>query len=151
MPDRADLAKRIIDSNTYMTLATADAEGRPWPSPVWFAHEYYARFLWVSKPEALHSRNLSMRPEVGIVIFDSTVGPGAAEAVYVEAEASRVTAAGEEERFIEIFSTRSEALGWPSWAVEDIRPPAPLRLYVATASVHYVLAEGDQRVAVDLP
>src|SRR5215210_5017100 len=101
MADPAELAKRIIDSNTYMTLATADAAGRPWASPLWFAHEDYARFLWVSKPEALHSRNLSARPEVGIVIFDSSAGVGAAEAVYVEAEAERV-AEGADERCIEV-------------------------------------------------
>jgi hypothetical protein len=31
-------AKEIIDANRYMTLATADAQGTPWASPVWFAH-----------------------------------------------------------------------------------------------------------------
>ena len=35
------LARGIVDSNLYATLATADAEGRPWASPVWFAHEGY--------------------------------------------------------------------------------------------------------------
>ena len=30
-------ARRIIDANSYMTLATADADGRPWATPVWFA------------------------------------------------------------------------------------------------------------------
>src|SRR5919108_509348 len=117
MPDLAAAAKRIIDSNAYMTVATADAEGRPWASPVWFAHEDYASFLWVSKPEALHSRNLSSRPEVGIVIFDSTVGVGAAEGVYVAAEAEQV-GEGPDERCIEVFTRRSEALGWPSWSLD---------------------------------
>jgi uncharacterized protein YhbP (UPF0306 family) len=149
MPELAVAAKRIIDSNIYMTLATADAEGRPWASPVWFAHEDYARFLWVSKPEALHSRNLSARAEVGIVIFDSTAGVGAAEAVYVEAEAEQV-AEGADERCIEVFTRRSEALGWPSWTVEDVRPPAPHRLYRAHAAAHYVLGATDERIAVSL-
>ncbi len=39
MSDLTASAKRIIDSNQYMTLGTADREGRPWASPVWFAHE----------------------------------------------------------------------------------------------------------------
>jgi nitroimidazol reductase NimA-like FMN-containing flavoprotein (pyridoxamine 5'-phosphate oxidase superfamily) len=149
MHDPAADAKRIIDRNVYMTLATADAEGRPWASPVWFAHEDYARFVWVSKPEARHSRNLAARPQVGIVIFDSTVGQGEAEGVYVEAEATQLEGA-EEERGIDAFNRRSESLGWPSWTVEDVHPPAQLRLYRATASTLFVLGAGDRRIAVEL-
>lgn len=144
-----EVAKRIIEANTYMTLATADADGRPWPSPLWFAHDGLARFVWVSKPEARHSRNVEARSQVGIVIFDSTVGQGGAEAVYAEAEARQLEGA-EEERAVEIFNRRSEALGWPSWTVEDVRPPAALRVYGATASALFVLGPGDERIAVEL-
>jgi pyridoxine/pyridoxamine 5'-phosphate oxidase len=149
MNDPAGAARRIVEENVYMTLATADGEGRPWASPVWFAHEDSASFVWVSKPEARHSRNIAVRPQVGIVIFDSTVGQGAAEAVYLEAEAEQLGGA-EEERCLSIFSRRSEALGWPSWTVDAVRPPAPLRLYRATASAQFVLGPGDQRIAVEL-
>ncbi len=149
MPDPADDASRIIESNLYMTLATADREGRPWASPVWFAHEELMHFVWVSKPEARHSRNLATRPQVGIVIFDSSAGPGQAEAVYVEAEAERVEGA-DEERAIGVFTGRSEALGWPSWSVENVRPPAAVRLYRATASALFVLGPNDERIPVEL-
>lgn len=147
MPDRAADTRRILDSNLYMTLATADGDGRPWASPVWFAHEGYTSFVWVSKPEARHSRNLASRPQAGIVIFDSTVGMGAVEAVYVEAEAEQLEGA-EEERYIGVFNSRSEALGWPTWTVADVRPPARLRLYRATASDLFVLGPNDQRIPV---
>jgi hypothetical protein len=55
-----------------------------------------------------------------------------------------------EERCVEIFSRRSEALGWPGLTVEDVRPPAALRVYSATASTLFVLDENDDRIAVDL-
>jgi nitroimidazol reductase NimA-like FMN-containing flavoprotein (pyridoxamine 5'-phosphate oxidase superfamily) len=87
--DLADLARGIIDANRYMTLATADRDGRPWASPVWFAHQGYTEFLWISRPEARHSRNLAVRPELAIVIFDSTVPAGQGQAVYVEAQGHR--------------------------------------------------------------
>ena len=150
MDDPAAVARRIIEANVYMTVATADAEGRPWASPVWFAHEGFARFVWVSKPEARHSRNLEANRRVGIVIFDSTVRQGEAEAVYVEAEAAQLHGA-EEEGAVEIFNRRSEQLGWPAWTVEDVRPPAALRVYGATASALSVLGPGDERIAVELP
>jgi nitroimidazol reductase NimA-like FMN-containing flavoprotein (pyridoxamine 5'-phosphate oxidase superfamily) len=149
MPDPTADARRIIDANLYMTLATADAEGRPWASPVWFAHEDPTRFIWVSRPERRHSRNLAERPEVAVVIFDSTAGEGEAEAVYAEATAEQV-ADGDEEHCVEVFSRRSEAIGWPGLAVEDVRPPAALRVYRATASALFVLGPNDDRIAVRL-
>lgn len=140
-------AQRIIDSFMYMTLATADAEGRPWASPVWFAAASPAEFLWASDPDARHSRNIAVRPEVAVVIFDSTAALGAAEAVYVEAAAEEL--GGEElERAISIYSRRSSEVGAPEWTLADVTSPARLRLYRATASAMYVLDAGDRRVAV---
>jgi pyridoxine/pyridoxamine 5'-phosphate oxidase len=149
MSDRSAYARRIIDSHVYMTLATADAAGRPWASPVWFAHDGHSRFIWVSKPEARHSRNLAVRQDAGIVFFDSTPRQGTPEAVYVEARARQV-ADDDEERLIEVFSRRSESMGEPAWTVEDVRPPARLRLYRATAAEMFVLGEKDERITVDL-
>ena len=74
----AAIARAIVDGNDYMTLGTADADGLPWASPVWYAPAGYAEFLWLSSPEALHSRNLAVRPELSIVIFDSQVVVGSA-------------------------------------------------------------------------
>ena len=149
MPDSAAIARALIDSCQYLTLATADPDGRPWASPVWYAHEDHTRFVWVSKPEARHSRNLAARPETGIVIFDSTAPMGEGQAVYVEATVEEL-ASDDDERWIEVFSARSEALGGPAWTTADVRPPASLRLYVASASAHYVLGARDERVAVSL-
>jgi nitroimidazol reductase NimA-like FMN-containing flavoprotein (pyridoxamine 5'-phosphate oxidase superfamily) len=70
-----------------MTLATADADGVPWASPVWYATEDGRHFYWVSDPDARHSRNIAQRPEIAIVIFDSTVTPDNADAVYFAARA----------------------------------------------------------------
>jgi hypothetical protein len=72
MSDRTAYARRIIDSHVYVALATADADGRLWTSPVWFAADGHSRFIWVSKPEASRSRNLAVRPDAGIVLFGST-------------------------------------------------------------------------------
>jgi hypothetical protein len=33
--DLGAMARSIIDSNFYMTLGTADGDGRPWVSPVY--------------------------------------------------------------------------------------------------------------------
>jgi pyridoxine/pyridoxamine 5'-phosphate oxidase len=147
--DPAAVAREIIDANRYMTLATADGDGRPWASPVWYAHQGYTDLYWVSRPDARHSRNLAVRPEVGIVIFDSTVPEGDGQAVYVEALAEELDGA-ERDDGIAVVSRRSEAGGAAPLGVADVTGPAPLRLYRARASAHFVLAADDRRLTVRL-
>ncbi len=109
-----EAARALVDANSYLTLATADAEGAPWASPVWFAHEQYETFLWMSQPGARHSRNIATRREIAIVIFDSTVSPRQRNAVYVEAAAAIVPDA-ELEDAVAIYAARSVAAGWRRW------------------------------------
>jgi Pyridoxamine 5'-phosphate oxidase len=78
------IARRIIDSNRFMTNGTADAQGRSWAPPVWFANEGYRDFLWVSGPGARDPRNVAARPGLALVVFDSTAAPGDAAVVYAE-------------------------------------------------------------------
>ena len=145
----ARMARDIIDANAYMTLATADADGRPWASPVWFAPDRYRRLLWVSRPDARHSRNLAARSDVGIVIFDSTVPEGAATAVYLDASAERAAEAGLEP-LMAVYSERSVARFDTRWSVEQVTGDSPHRLYIATVREAFVLTEADRRLAVRL-
>jgi nitroimidazol reductase NimA-like FMN-containing flavoprotein (pyridoxamine 5'-phosphate oxidase superfamily) len=147
--DLAATAWQIIAANRYMTLATADGDGRPWATPVWYAHQGSTDFLWVSRPEARHSRNLAGRPELAIVIFDSTVPVGSAQAVYIEAMAEELAGA-EREEGIAVYSHRSEAHGAGEWRAADVIAPAPHRLYRARASQHFVLEANDRRMPIQL-
>jgi pyridoxine/pyridoxamine 5'-phosphate oxidase len=145
----AAIARDMIDDGSYMTLATADHAGRPWASPVWYAHADSREFFWVSAPETRHSRNLSGRPQTAIVIFDSRAPIGTGQAVYLEAVAGEVTG-DDAVRGIEVFSARSQAQGGHAWSLADIHPPARLRLYRAIASEVFVLDGRDQRIAVTM-
>ena len=49
-PDLDAVARAILDANHYMTLGTADADGRPWVSPVFFAADGYRELYWISSP-----------------------------------------------------------------------------------------------------
>ena len=133
-----------------MVLGTADAAGRPWVSPVWFATEDARTFFWVSSPDARHSRNLAARPQVSLAIFDSAQAPGTGRAVYVEAEAAEVAGA-DVDSGMRVFDRRSVEQGLREWTVEAVRAPARHRLYRATASELFVLGDGDVRVPVPSP
>jgi uncharacterized protein YhbP (UPF0306 family) len=146
----AALARAIVDGNKYMVLATTDESGRPWATPVYYAPEAYNEFFWLSWPGTRHSRNVAARPEVSIVIFDSRVRIGGAQAVYMAAEVDRPDGA-DLQRGIEIFSRVSQSHGARPWTLDDVSEPARLRLYRATASEHWILdpdAEVDERIAV---
>ena len=84
-------AQALLDANSYLTLATADPEGRPWTSPVYFAAVERREFYWVSAADARHSRNLIGRPQVSLVVFDSTVEPYHGRAVYAVGEARELS------------------------------------------------------------
>jgi uncharacterized protein YhbP (UPF0306 family) len=147
--DPGAAARAIIDANLYLVLATADQDGRPWASPVYFAPAGYTSFVWVSVPDARHSRNIAARAEVGIVIFDSSVPIGGARGVYMSAEA-RELAGDERIPAIETYARRSLAHGGNAWTMDDVQPPARLRLFRADAVEQYVLEANDQRVPVTL-
>jgi uncharacterized protein YhbP (UPF0306 family) len=149
MDDRSALAREIIDANLYMTLATADHEGRPWASPVYYAVAGYREFIWVSDPGATHSRNLAVRPELTIVIFDSTQPIDTGRGVYMTAVAEQVAEA-DVDRALQVFSERSVRHGGEVWTRENLEPNAVFRLYRATASGHSMIGPGVPRAPVSV-
>ena len=128
--EREAMARAIVDVKRYMTLGSADAGGLPWASQVWFAPASYRELFWVSKPGARHSQNIAVRPEVGIVIFDSTVPIGTGKAVYMAARAEEVSAADEIEGGMLVFSRRSLEHGGRAWTPADVGATGRLRLTV---------------------
>jgi len=156
-PDQAELnamARRVIDANHYMTLATQDADGRPRLSPLYYTCARYSDFYWVSSPTAHHSRNLGSRPDVEIVIFDSSAPVGHGEAVYAAATARAI-------RDDELATVCPEAFrttaGARRFTPEELRG-SPLRLFrahathceVHVAGHHPVFGRGvDTRQAAD--
>lgn len=144
--DLAALARAIVDQSRFMTLGTADEHGVPWVSPVWFAPVTYRELLWVSSPDARHSRNLATRPQIAIVIFDSH-RVGAWSALYMTGVADQLEDVDEA---IGAYTRRSEAQGFRAWTRDDVRPPARHRLYRARIAEQFVLDDHDTRLPVEL-
>ena len=90
MDDLAARARTTLADNRFMVLGTVDPSGRPRVSPVWFSLVDHRDIFWLSSPDAHHSQNIQERPEVSIVVFDSSAAPSSGGAVYLEATAGRV-------------------------------------------------------------
>lgn len=144
--DLADIARSIIDANQFMALGTADGDGNPWVSPVWYAAIGYRSFVWVSRPGTRHSRNIEHRPQVAITIFDSH-RPGSWSAVYMAAIAAEVTQIDDALRS---FNRASLARGLRAWDRTDVVDAAQFRLYRADVTNQYVLDDHDERHPVEL-
>jgi nitroimidazol reductase NimA-like FMN-containing flavoprotein (pyridoxamine 5'-phosphate oxidase superfamily) len=130
-------ARAILDANRYLTLGTADPDGRPWTSPVYFAAGGEWEFYWVSETDARHSRNLAGRPEVSIVVFDSTVAPFHGRAVYAIAEA-RELSGDDLDHALEVYPGPSHRGARPVTR-DEVSGASEYRLYRATASSVWVL------------
>lgn len=146
-PGWREIARDLLAHNSYMTLATADADGVPWASPVWFAARELDLFVWASKPGARHSRNIAENPRVSLVIFDSSRPPGGGSALYVAADAELVDDRSFEDA-LAIYNARSRERGLSEWGLAELTAPARHRLYRATAREAFVLDDHDERIQI---
>jgi uncharacterized protein YhbP (UPF0306 family) len=147
--DPGAVAREIIEANSYMVLATADADGVPWISPVWFAHDRDREFLWISRPERRHSQNIGRRPDIAISIFDSTQRLGTGHGVAMSARAA-VLEGADLVRAVEIVGRRSVEHGGGMFTVDAFAGDASLRLYRALAVEQFVVLGDDNRRPIEL-
>jgi len=148
---------RLLGDNNYCVLATANVDGAPWATPVYFAARDDRELFWVSSPESRHSRNIAIRSAIAITVFDSSATIGGAEALYLQASASALDA----DLHTEALAVLNNKLP-PRHALDsrDLYPAGPLAVYRATVERHFVLIRGgdprfenviDQRLEVRRP
>jgi hypothetical protein len=148
--DNDEHARTVLDGTCYAVLATADADGTPWATPVWLAHDGLDRLYWLSWPGSRHSQLIEARPVIALTVFDSHAVPNEGTAFYATAQARRCP----DERLdggLRILNRRLEAYGIGGFTRERITGAARLRLYGAEITDAWVLdqdAEVDQRAPV---
>ena len=125
-------AEAIVESNIYMTIATADQAGKPWASPVFFAYDEEYNLYWVSYKESTHSKNIHSRKEIGIVIFNSTLPEGEGEGVYFDATAEALENATDMSNAMKILSKRVKIDEFKVKSIEQVSGEGVWRIYRAT-------------------
>jgi nitroimidazol reductase NimA-like FMN-containing flavoprotein (pyridoxamine 5'-phosphate oxidase superfamily) len=155
MADLAELARTTLSRNRFMVLGTVDPSGRPRVSPVWFSLVDHRVAYWLSSPDARHSRNIEQRPEVSMVVFDSSADPHTGQAVYLDANAGRVPDEELGDACAEAFRHVDDELSYTSETLRD----EPFVLYRARVTAWEIHVRGrdfgdgtgsDQRVPVQL-
>jgi hypothetical protein len=138
-PRLVAMARRVIDQNLYVTIGSATSNGDPWVTPVYFTPVDHHEILWVSSPAATHSRNIEARPLVRLVVFDSGVEIGQAEAVYMSARAAQVP---DEEVPSGARAFAARRPDRTTFTTEELTGDGDLRLYRARVLEHSVLVRG---------
>ena len=150
MTDNKAHARSVLDDTCYAVLATADADGTPWATPVWFAHDDLDRLYWLSWPGSRHSKLIEQRPEVALTVFDSNAVPNEGTAFYATARA-RQCHDEQLEDGLGILNRRLVTQGLGEVTSGRVTGESRLRLYVAEISEAWVLdqdADVDQRAPV---
>lgn len=128
----AQVAKAIIEHNTYMTIATADKAGKPWISPVFFSYDSGFNLYWVSYKETLHSKNIANRPEVAISIIGPAYPGGETDGVYFDATARELTDSEDIFKAIIFRNKRKQTEKFKIKSITDVTGDAAWRIYKAT-------------------
>lgn len=122
--------KYIIANNDVMTVATANAEGKPWVSPVGYTAGEHFNLYWVSHKDAIHSENIKHRPEVAIVIVGNNP-EGNRDGVYFEATAVEITDENELSSVITLVDGRNKDTKYAIGSLEHVTGQAAWRIYKA--------------------
>ncbi|WP_188435488.1 pyridoxamine 5'-phosphate oxidase family protein [Microbacterium murale] len=138
MDDLLAHARGIVDGIRYLTLATVDAGGVPWSTPVYFvADDELEFFYWMSSATSQHSRNIAAHPEVSLAVFDSTVPPYYGRCVYASGVAEMLV--GDElQGGLEVYPGSDER-GGSEVTEDDVTGASPWRLYRVHATALWVL------------
>jgi uncharacterized pyridoxamine 5'-phosphate oxidase family protein len=140
-PDQPEeRARWLLESQGAMTIATADADGKPSVSPVAFAHDDEFNLYWVSSKTAQHSANIRNRPDVSIVVFVDHPSDG----VYVDARAEELDGEAEIARATELLNAREEPTKFVIGGAADVTGDAAWRIYKATRGETTVWAESTE-------
>ena len=105
-----NLARKIIEGNQYVTIATTDKGGQPWISPVAYTYDNNWNFYFLSMPASKHCTNIAANKQVAIAIFDSTQLWGEGVGLQIEAEAESLKLTGYP-KAIKLYATRNYPFG----------------------------------------
>lgn len=131
----SDLAKQILSSIKYATIATASSSGKPWNTPVFYAYDNQSNIYWSSHPESIHSKNLSQTNQAFIVVYNSKAAEGEGQGLYIEAQVTQINDVDQVKVALELLGNRR---GKPFWSIEKFLNGGPQRIYRAAPKKMWV-------------
>lgn len=116
--DLNKLAREVIKTNQYLTIASSDKEGFSWASPVVYSFDKNWNLYFLSIPSSNHCQNIKSNNKVVVAIFDSHQLFGQGVGLQIEGEAFEISAK-DTARIIKIYFDRKFPYGGPSQSPEN--------------------------------
>ncbi len=66
------IARRLLNATALCAISTVSSDGRAHINTAYFASSAAFEIVWLSAPEARHSRNVRRQPSVALAVYDST-------------------------------------------------------------------------------
>lgn len=90
----------LLNSVTYCSLSTCDADGYPWVSPVFFAFDTALNFYWSSAIASRHSQNLyTNQGKAAITLYQSQKSEAPTDGLYLTGTAIELDLASAQHAF----------------------------------------------------
>jgi len=84
------ILNEVLAENKYFCLATSDANGTPWSSPLLYIKDEDYNFYFLSHSGSRHCQNIKENNQVAFSIFDSKQNPGIAFGIQAYGKANIV-------------------------------------------------------------
>jgi len=127
------IARKILKTNIYMTLATADAKGEPWASPVFYCKDNKNNLYFISPPSSKHMKNIEGNNRVSFAIFDSRQPQGDLNGIQGYGEVNKLTG-NNLVKGLKYYNTTFIKI-----TAENLQNDAPYRLYKLAPRKMYVV------------
>lgn len=151
--DLIERARETLQRIANASLATVSRDGLPWNSPVFVAWSPSLAIYWSSHRDSVHSQNIANRPDVFVVVFDSTAPDESGRAVYVRATAHELRDEAAIQHALDCLALRRQEK--PKHAADFVGTPLR-RIYKAVPETMWTnvvkMEEGhyfDERVVID--
>ncbi|WP_461534908.1 pyridoxamine 5'-phosphate oxidase family protein [Spongorhabdus nitratireducens] len=146
----------LLETNHYCVLATANSEGEPWNTPLFYAFDHNWQLYWISSTDCHHSRLLAENPKASAVIYEPPGVSHETSALYLSGTAA-ICEGAEIEQALEFYLQRT-GLGI-SRNADDYQGDSPCRFWKLSPEKAWTLQEPewqdnlllDRRTAVDIP
>ena len=67
----AKAARHLLEASTLCAIATVGSDGRAYVNTAYFAYSPALEIVWLSDPDAQHSRNIRARGTAAVAVYDS--------------------------------------------------------------------------------
>lgn len=85
-----NIAKNIIESNNFLSIATSNLQGENWIAPVYYCNDDKYNLYFVSSMDSIHVKHILINKEVSVSIFDSLQLEGQANGIQIKGKSKKL-------------------------------------------------------------